>query len=796
LGLLQIDYVKLFLNDPLVSFIHHRTRESLLLLFAFLLSVCWVQARTLEIEHEIYRFNKEQKIHTYSNPRVKIDNIQISSSRLHYDKEAGFLDFFGNIIIRTPKLLLTADKASYDLDKSVAILFHTTLYDEQNAIFVEASRIEQLEEDLFVIHDGTVTFCKPGEKAWEVRGRKITYRVDDFAYSISTSLHFYTLPVFYTPIFSWPTRKGRASGLLIPAYINQQSSNKSKSYGNRFQIPYFWDLDQDHDLTVTADIIQERGLGIGWDYQHAFLPGMRGEIQGWYLDENQKNRDLNYEIVGSLDPNADDLDLQPTRFKYNINHRQNVFFNGQLFFHQHGNSDNEINKEYFESDVILETHFLQALSLVFPWTAGSLSLSYETRDNFIYTSVFDASNNADTYLNKHPSISISQRFSRIADLPLSAGLAVGYTNFERRFGWNGALSKGIIGLSAPFNIDFLNVLPAYQRQFFDYQIKYQAAPEETVSGTIEVFPKNFGWLIDRKGLEFNFEIYRLFFDENQVATKKLSFRPRIYYTEITDVDQSLGATPAFESAVISQRSLTYRLETSLLTKNPVNNRVRRFFSLYLTQIYNLHREGDQTFLSPQPSLPETEPGDPRLPLRLRMSLSPIARFSAGLFYRYDHQTRQIIETVMSMSIASPEGSRFYLSYTNNTKSYYDLDNTNHPAAKIYSVSHLLRLGNRLSFTMSGSWDQNRSNLSFQYAGNQAIKRLNRQLTVLNMGLVYQHDCYNFTTGYAEEIRTNIIEGVTSEYLDQRVSFTVSIPVLPTSAGGVTNVPYSQEYQIN
>jgi len=177
-------------------------------------------------------------------------------------------------------------------------------------------------------------------------------------------------------------------------------------------------------------------------------------------------------------------------------------------------------------------------------------------------------------------------------------------------------------------------------------------------------------------------------------------------------------------------------------------------------------------------------------------LSPIARFSAGLFYRYDHQTRQIIETVMSMSIASPEGSRFYLSYTNNTKSYYDLDNTNHPAAKIYSVSHLLRLGNRLSFTMSGSWDQNRSNLSFQYAGNQAIKRLNRQLTVLNMGLVYQHDCYNFTTGYAEEIRTNIIEGVTSEYLDQRVSFTVSIPVLPTSAGGVTNVPYSQEYQIN
>jgi lipopolysaccharide assembly outer membrane protein LptD (OstA) len=775
--------------------IYFRSGVALLLLIAYLLSAVCAQARLLEIEHEIYRFDKERNIHTYSNPRVKIDNIQVSSSRLHYDKASDLMNFSGNIIIRTPKLLLTANTATFDLDKSVATLSQTTLYDEANAIFVEASRIEQLEEDLYIIYDGSVTFCKPGEKAWEVRGRKITYRVDDFAYSISTSLHFYTLPVFYTPFFSWPTKKGRASGFLIPGYTNIQSSNKSKSYGNRLQIPYFIDLDQDHDLTITADILQERGLGIGLDYQYAFLPGMRGSFQSWYLDENQKDRDLDYETLGTLNAGTDELDLQPTRYKYLYNHRQNMFFNGQLFFSQLGNSDNEINKEFFDSNVIIETHFAQALSMVFPWSSGSLAFSYETRDNFVYTSVFDPSNNADTYLNRHPSISVSQRFSRIADLPLSVNLGGSFINYERTYGWNGAVSKGSFGLSAPFYLDFLNVLPSYQRDFYDFNIKYQPSPTETVSSSIESFPKNFGWFIDRKGLEFNFEIYRLFYNDDQVANRKLSFRPRIYYTEISDVDQSLGTTPGFESAIYSQKNLTYRLETLFLTKDLATNQVRTFMGFYLTQIYNLHREGEQTFLSPQPTNQETAPGDPRLPLRLQIFLSPVNRFSAGLFYRYDHQSESIVETVLSLGASSSEGSSFALSYTNNTVTYHDLDNTNHPAAKSYSVSHLLKLGDRWDLTLTGTWDQNRNTLNYQYGGS-AIERLDRQLTLLAMGLQFRHGCYNFIAGYREEILINTVKGVTAEYLDQRATFTISIPVLPTAAGGVSSVPVSQEYLIN
>ncbi|NQU64564.1 MAG: LPS-assembly protein LptD, partial [SAR324 cluster bacterium] len=625
-----------------------RSEKCHILFLSLVLLLCAAPAlgKTLSIEHTSFKYDKETNRFSYTRPRVKFGDTILSGKEMHYNKEEEMMYFSGNIVIRLPGIVLTADKATFNQKTGNSTLYNSTLYDSKNGVFVEAERIEQISDEEYIIHKGALTRCSQDSKAWELRGRLIHYQIDNYAYSLSTSIHFYTVPIFYSPYFSWPTKQGRSSGLLVPTYSTVNSSDTTKNYGGRLQVPYFIPLDRDHDVTVTADVIQRRGLGVNIDYLYAFTPEMSGRFQTWFIKETQQERDLAVEPLGSLDPENDSFDLNPLRYKYQFDHRQNIFLGGQLFFHQHENSDNEINREYFEAEVTVESHFSQTANLIFPWDGGNLSLSYQTSDFFKYSSTYDTTTDADTYLNIQPAISVSQRFSRIADTPISINLFGSATQYARTYGWSGLLKQSSIELSAPFYLDFLNIWPGVQRSYYDIETSYQNRP-----GEVSPEPDTYGWIIDSGSLELNFEIFRFFYNYENVAIRKLSFRPRVIYREIQDVDQSEDDTAAIIAPILSQKTLTYRLETRYLAKDPVSKAVRTFFGLDLTQIYNLQMEGEaeyndigeKIYLN-QPSPLETKQGDPKLPLRINLSLSPVSFFSAGLFYRFDHVENRVVET--------------------------------------------------------------------------------------------------------------------------------------------------------
>ncbi len=687
------------------------------------------------------------------------------------------MQFSGNVIIRLPNVILTAEKATFNRKTGRNTLYDTTMYDSKNGAFVEAVRIEQVSEDEFIIHKGVLTRCKEDKDAWKMKGHYIVYKVDNFAYSVSTSLHFYGVPIFYTPILSFPTKQGRSTGLLVPTYSFLYSADESRRYGGRLQLPYFIALDRDHDVTITADFIQLRGLGTDIDYLYAFTPDMSGQFRTWFLKETARNRKLDYENLGTLVQDKDSLDTNPLRYKYSYDHRQNIPLNGQLFFHQNENSDNEINKEYFDAEVDSENHFTQTFSLVFPWNTGSLSTSYETADDFIYTSIYDKSNDRETHLNKQPTVSVSQRFSRIIDTPLSVNLTGTGTRYVREYGWNGQIRQGSVQLTSPFYVDFLNIWPSVRRTWTHLDANYSAKP-----GVASEDKQSFGWQIDYYDLELNFEIYRLFYNYENVATEKFSIRPRIIYSEVQDVDQSDEDQTGFLGAPYSWKTLTYKLESRYQVKDPDTENVRTLLGLDLTQIYNLQMEGDQTWLNQAPNL-ETEPGDPRLPLRINLTFSPFSLFSANLFYRFDHNENRIVETSIGLSTSTSGGDSFSLSYAKNESSYYEPNASNHPASSIYAINHTLKLTDRLTLNMAGDWDQSRSSLSNRYDDTTGVKRLDRQLTNMSTQLIYNHGCYLFIAAYNESIQSKLINDITTEYLEQRLTLTFQFNILPSSVGG-------------
>ena len=799
-------------------------RRRLFLFLFFVLFTLPLLAENIILEGDSYQFDRKREILTYTHPRVTIQTMVILGNELVYHKKTGILHFTGNIVMRSGSVVFTANRIEHDKNSGISTLFEATMYDKKNEVHVKAEKIERESEDRYIIHEGTITVCKPDEPAWEFYANRIVYRTDDFAYAYNTMVNFYGAPIFYTPFFSWPTKSGRATGMLEPRLTQSfGDSDESKNWGNRLEIPYFFDLDRDHDLTVTFDVLQRRGFALDLDYKYAFYPGMSGQIRSWILDESVIDRDLDYETLGSQP--AEDLDLQPLRYRYNIDHRQNVFWGGQFFFHQHENSDNEINKEYFDSDVTQEIFRSRALSLVFPWQQGSLSIVHDEREDFLYPSIYDKTTDKNTHLNRQPELNIAQSFSGIAGTPLSLNFSGTAIKYDRTDTWSGLYSRSSAGASSPFHLDFLNVIPSIRRDYYYYDVVYKRSSTEVSNPDFEEDPDPFGWSIDQAQLELNFEVFRITNNDDNVGIGRLSFRPRFIFTQVEDRDQRKSLmtsptsssltgsdvnysltgpsadytrySPMFITPIKSQKHITYRLETLYLSKDPQTRQIRKSFQLNLIQIQNLNRkdnleENNRSFTGPliAESLQETELGDQKLPLRMELSFSPLPRFAANLFYRYDHKEGRIIESRFGLSTSTIDGNRYSMSYTNNTKAYEELDGSNRSIARVYTLSNLIKFGNILDMELTGNWDQNRNNLSAQF-GQTSAERLDRELTEATAVFRFKYDCYQYILGYSEKIVIRTNEGVSSEGLEQKVMFSLNLLGWP----GTSN-PFRQEHTLS
>ena len=125
--------------------------------------------------------------------------------------------------------------------------------DQRNNPRIFANSIS-IDEGITSVQKGVFTYCefRKNDKCppWELRAKKIRHNSSKkTVYYDNALLKIYDFPIFYFPKFSHPdpTVK-RRSGFLIPTFTN------STSMGSGIDIPYFWNIAKDKDITFTPRI--------------------------------------------------------------------------------------------------------------------------------------------------------------------------------------------------------------------------------------------------------------------------------------------------------------------------------------------------------------------------------------------------------------------------------------------------------------------------------------------------------------------------------------------------------------
>ena len=225
----------------------------------------------------------------------------------------------GGVVLRLGDRLAGADTASYDPDLRALNLVGGVRYEDSDSLVLSDSaefgyengriRFEGAEFEvgsnnargaasvLEINQDGRIQLadvgystCPPESNDWIIEAGEIELNSrDGVGKARNVRLRFQGVPILYTPYLSFPITDARKSGVLTPEI---GSTGRS---GNELSIPYYWNIAENYDTTITPRLLTDRGLQVGTEFRYLF-ENSDGKLDVEYLPNDNKFNDNRHQL--------------------------------------------------------------------------------------------------------------------------------------------------------------------------------------------------------------------------------------------------------------------------------------------------------------------------------------------------------------------------------------------------------------------------------------------------------------------------------------------------------------------
>jgi LPS-assembly protein len=228
--------------------------------------------------------------HAVVNGRVKVrqDERTMAADSMTYDYKTGRLAVKGGVDFEDPKLRIKSDTGNYDSLGGAD-------FDKANFQILDRNG-RGFARQLAVHPDGKValeqvryTTCPVGNEDWMLQASTLdldTKGQEGVARGVL--MRFKDVPIFYTPYISFPVGDARKSGVLFPSF------GHSGTNGYQLEVPYYFNLAPNYDLTLTPGILSARGIQLGAEFRY-LTAGSHGQVEASFLpDDKQRHFDRSY----------------------------------------------------------------------------------------------------------------------------------------------------------------------------------------------------------------------------------------------------------------------------------------------------------------------------------------------------------------------------------------------------------------------------------------------------------------------------------------------------------------------
>ena len=145
----------------------------------------------------------------------------------------------------------------------------------------EAARAVLGENQQSTLFDAQYTSCPVPRDDWFIRVRELDIDgVTNLGRAYNTTVYFLGVPILYSPFLSFPLDNKRRSGFLAPTF---GTSGRS---GFEVALPYYWNIAENRDATVTPKVYTKRGLQLGGEFRYLDA-SYAGQLDAEYLPSDR-----------------------------------------------------------------------------------------------------------------------------------------------------------------------------------------------------------------------------------------------------------------------------------------------------------------------------------------------------------------------------------------------------------------------------------------------------------------------------------------------------------------------------
>jgi len=693
--------------------------------------------------------------------------VRLTADHVRFDHRTMDAAASGHVVLVSGKDVLIGESIAINLQDQVGTVIQGTVFLEENHFYIRGDKIEKLGENTYAAERATLSSCDGQAPAWKITGRKLDVTLEGYGVIRHAALWAKDVPVLYTPIFVFPAKRERQTGLLPP----EMGSSSRK--GAFIIQPFFWAINDQSDLTVYEYFMSERGNKVGLAYRYVVDPLTRGTAMADYLNDRQVDDGLgdNSDDWGYTDDNF--LRPDDDRYWFRMKHDQGLPFGFTGRIDLDIVSDQDYLTEfrdgmtgYYETrDYFRDTYGRDIDDYDDPirtnqaivnrrWDRFSLNggivwlddTSERWTDEFAATQTLPK---LDTQLQRLPLIRFDAMRQPLGESPLLFNMDTEWTYFYSEDNTRSARIDLHPRVTLPFRLgQALYVEPsAGLRQTAWFVEEFQDDPTEEAKDD-----NTYRTLYDLK-LNVSSEFSKVFATGASGSEAiRHTILPQVVYEYTPEKDQD--EYPAFigqdqrgnlaplddgVNRIDPLNRITYAITNSFTAKSAVlpdddieetataTARYNDFLRIKLEQYYDIREARGSDRVDPERKRPFS-------PIRAEMEYAPARYLKLNADAEYDVYDNRLVTRNFSATLDSPRGDEFYLRYRYDKGDYhfYQKDDT---VDDIESIYGRLRLKLPFRFTVYGSNE-------YDLEENERIETI--------VGLVYEAQCWSFDVRYTDE----------------------------------------------
>ena len=244
-------------------------------------------------------------LHLVGDVSLTRRQLKLDADDVVLRKQSEQISAQGNVVLEQPDLRLTGPGAEIDQRADTLSIDDADFELPGRHARGTAGKIEKLDQYRSRFEELFYTSCDPGDLDWHLRASEL--EIDDESgrgSATHTTIYFQEIPFIYLPYFQFPIDDRRLSGVLIPTV------GYSESNGASVELPVYWNIAPNYDMTITPVWFDKRGLQLNTENRYLFESG-RGQLDLSYLDDRQTDdsrwfrqlrhvSNLGYDIRGDL----------------------------------------------------------------------------------------------------------------------------------------------------------------------------------------------------------------------------------------------------------------------------------------------------------------------------------------------------------------------------------------------------------------------------------------------------------------------------------------------------------------